>query len=200
MYLLSSIDDDMHTHAKSLYTGNWKTYFNTIDHLGNVPYTAPVSIGLTGLTLLGNDKKLQDAAFTSTQALITSMVFVGIGKIIIGRTRPDADFGPREFKPFTDFDASFPSGHTAGAFALVVPWIYYYPHPLTYALLVLPASTAISRMVLDRHWFTDILTGAVLGSLVGYTLAKWHNELADTNGFYEPEKALPKMIAFTVRF
>ncbi len=200
MYLLSAYDEDLNTDVKSIYTGNWKTYFNTIDHLGYLPYTLVGSIGITALTMLGEDKKLQDAAFTSLQAIITSSIFVGAFKIVLGRSRPDAGNGPKYFKPFTDFNASFPSGHTAVAFAMVTPWIYYYPHPLTYALLVFPASTAISRMVLDRHWFTDVLTGAVIGSVVGITLAKWHRELANEKGFYDPQETPPTLVSFTMKF
>ena len=104
MYLLSAYDDALNTNVKSLYTENWKTYFNTVDYLGYVPYTLVGSIGITSLTMLGKDKKLQDAAFTSMQAVITSSIFVGAFKIILGRTRPDAGNGPRFFKPFTDIN------------------------------------------------------------------------------------------------
>jgi len=199
MYLLSAFDEDLNNDMKSLYTGKWKSYFNTIDYLGYIPYTLPVSIGITGLTMLGNDKKLQDAAFTSVQAQVTSLIFVGATKLIFGRHRPDAGNGPRHFNPFSDFDAAFPSGHTSTAFALVTPWIYYYPNPLTYALLILPASTAVSRIVLDRHWFTDVLTGAVIGTLVGITLAKWHKELAEQKGFYDPMETPPSLIKLSVQ-
>ena len=180
MYLLSDYDEQINASAGALYRGNWQAYFNTIDHLGNVPYTIPVSVGLTGLTLLGNDKRLQDAAFTSTEALITTGMAVAVIKLIIGRTRPDDGEGSRNFRPFSG-NYSFPSGHAATAFALVTPWLYYYPNPFTYLLLVLPASTAISRMVLDRHWFTDVLTGSVMGFLIGSTLARWHKDLARQN-------------------
>ena len=199
MYLLSAFDEDLNHKVKPLYSGSWKSYFNTIDYLGYVPYNLPVSIGITALTMIGNDKKLQDAAFTSLQASITSIIFVGATKLILGRTRPDTENGPRNFLPFTDFNSSFPSGHTATAFALVTPWIYYYPHPLTYLLLVFPASTAVSRMVLNRHWFTDVLTGAVLGSVIGITLAKWHKELASERGFYDPLETPPKLVSFTIQ-
>ena len=200
MYLLSGVDEGLNRDVKSLYTGNWQTYFNTVDHMGNLPYALAGSAGITGLTMLGDDKKLQDAAFTSLQAVVTSTIFVAAFKLIIGRTRPDAGHGAKHFKPFSDFDPSFPSGHTAIAFALVTPWVYYYPNPLTYALLILPTSTAISRMVLDRHWFTDVLTGAVVGSLVGITLSKWHKQLAREKGFYDPMETPPTLVSFSFSF
>lgn len=197
MYLLSGYDEEINGSAGALYRGNWQTYFNTIDHLGNVPYTFPVSVGLTSLTLLGNDKRLQDAAFTSTEALIATGMAVGIIKLIVGRTRPDDGQGSRHFRPFSG-NFSFPSGHAATAFALVTPWLYYYPNPVTYLLLVLPASTAISRMVLDRHWFTDVLTGSVMGLLIGSTLARWHKDLARQNDQFAPLRKPPMLISYSV--
>ena len=197
MYLLSEVDTDLNTSVKSLYHGGWQTYFNSIDYLGYAPYSVPVSLGITGLTLLGKDKKLQDAAFTSSEAAVVSGVIVSFVKLIVGRTRPEARQGPHNFNPFSDFDASFPSGHSSTAFALVTPWIYYYPHPLTYLLLVFPASTAIARMALDRHWFTDVLTGSVLGSLIGVSLAKWHNDLAKEKYYYGPPQPPATVISLS---
>lgn len=186
MYLLSDYDESVNNSVKkTMYQGNWQTYFNTIDHLGNVAYTLPVTIGLTSLTLLGNDTKLQDAAFTSTEALVSTGIVVTVIKLIVGRARPESGLGGKYFSSFSG-NYSFPSGHAAAAFAIVTPWIYYYPHPATYLLLLFPASTTISRIVLDKHWFTDVLTGSVLGYLIGATLTKWHKDQARKNEFYIP--------------
>ncbi len=73
------------------------------------------------------------------------------------------------------------------------------PQPLTYLLLVFPAGTAVSRMVLNRHWFTDVLTGAVLGSVIGITLAKWHKDMASEKGFYDPHETPPTLVSFTIQ-
>jgi membrane-associated phospholipid phosphatase len=43
-------------------------------------------------------------------------------------------------------------------------------------------------MVLNRHWFTDVLTGSVLGALIGYNLAKWHKDLARKNNYYSTQE------------
>ena len=198
MYLLSGYDEELNRSVKDLYVGNWQTYFNAIDHLGNVPYTLPVSVGLTGLTLLGNDTKFQDAAFTSTEALVTTGMIVVMMKYLIGRARPYEGHGAHYFSPFSGLN-SFPSGHAATSFALVTPWLHYYPHPATYLLLLLPASTAIARMMLDRHWFTDVLTGSVLGYLVGTTLAKWHMDLAKRNELFLPVEKPQMLFSFSLR-
>lgn len=199
MYLLSSYDEDVNQSVKCIYKGGWQKYFDAIDYLGYAPYSIPAGVGLTGLTLLGNDKKLQDAAFTSVEAALVSGIVVSAFKLVIGRTRPDAGKGAYCYLPFSDWDASFPSGHSAIAFALVTPWMYYYPGPLTYTLMLFPASTAIARMLLDKHWLTDVLTGSVVGIFVGYTLAKWHKELAEKNRYYSPNNNPPMMISYAFR-
>jgi hypothetical protein len=197
MYLLSDFDPDLNCSVKTVYHGGWKKYFDTIDYLGYAPYSIPVSFGITGLTLLGDDKKLQDAAFTSSEAAVVSGVAVSLVKIILGRTRPDKGQGPRNFIPFSDLNSSFPSGHSSTAFALVTPWICYYPGPFTYMLLIFPASTAVARMVQNRHWFTDVLTGSVIGSIIGVSLAKWHKDLAAQKKYYYPPQPPPILISFS---
>lgn len=66
----------------------------------------------------------------------------------------------------TPKDFSFPSGHTAAAFAAVVPLMYYHRTEgmivLVFALLM-----AFSRMYLFVHYPTDILGGILVGSISG---------------------------------
>lgn len=195
MYFLSHFDEALNTSVKSLYNGGFKHYFNAVDRFGNALYVIPAMAGITGLSLTGNDQKFQDAAFTSLQASIVAAFLSGIGKYIVGRSRPYEKKGAHYFSPFRGLDESFPSGHSSTAFAFITPWVYYYPGPLTYILLAIPASTALARMIFDRHWATDVLTGSLIGILVGYNLARWHKEVAAEKKIYSGNAA-PKRIAF----
>jgi undecaprenyl-diphosphatase len=197
MYLLSHFDEDLNVSVNSIYHGTWKKYFDAIDYFGYVSFTGPISIGIAGMTMLGRDKKLQDAAFSSVEAVVFNTLATTVAKLLIGRDRPDAGAGAHTFAPFTDPDSSFPSGHASTAFAFITPWVVYYPKPYTYLLLIFPASTAISRMVLNRHWFTDVLTGSVLGALIGYNLAKWHKDLALKNNYYSTQET-GLLISFSI--
>ena len=92
-------------------------------------------------------------------------------KPLVGRVRPFV------FRPDLPLlvpppgDASFPSGHTAAAFAVVFA-LRTAGSPLWRPALALAAVTAFSRMYLYVHWPTDILGGVLLGAAVGWAGAK----------------------------
>ena len=78
---------------------------------------------------------------------------------------------------------SFPSGHATGPIAVLIAlagivvlrrgasWAY----PVA---VVLGLAIATTRLVLGVHWFTDVATGAVLGSVWGATVC-WVQRRAD---------------------
>ena len=71
----------------------------------------------------------------------------------IGRVRPDGDAHRR--------NSSFPSSHAANAFTVAaVAWRRARRWGL--ALFPLAALVGYSRMLLDRHWASDVLGGALL--------------------------------------
>jgi membrane-associated phospholipid phosphatase len=62
--------------------------------------------------------------------------------------------------------ASFPSGHSATAFATAVAVGLVYPR-LRVPLLALAALVALSRVYLGMHYATDVLVGSALGAAMG---------------------------------
>lgn len=63
---------------------------------------------------------------------------------------------------------SFPSGHTASAFALATVLAFYYKNNFTGLLLLLLATgVGYSRMYLGNHFMIDVLGGAVIGVVSG---------------------------------
>jgi membrane-associated phospholipid phosphatase len=93
-------------------------------------------------------------------------------KYAVGRTRPDIAGGNFEFRPFSGAN-SFPSGHTAAAFAIATAvadqtrdgWSDY----VLYGAATL---TAISRINDNRHWASDVLVGGLIGHLSGKWVSK----------------------------
>lgn len=146
------------------FTNRWGAW-NTV---------VPVSAGIFGTSLLTDNTKFQDAAFTSLQSLIMTNLTVNAGKFLFARQRPTHNGGPFDVE-FAELGAtSFPSGHTATAFAFLTPWVIYYPGPVTYSLMAIAVGTAIARVAKGRHWLSDVTAGAAIGFSMAYYLSKKH--------------------------
>lgn len=95
-------------------------------------------------------------------------------KLAFGRQRPYAHYtGPED----EDDNLSFPSGHTTFAFSIatsagtVAHLRGYRSEPLVWALgLTFASATGYLRMAADRHYLTDVIAGAALGSVAGLTV------------------------------
>jgi membrane-associated phospholipid phosphatase len=136
-------------------------------------YAIVVEAGL--VTWLGRDKgdvALQ-LALINAEALAINGMLTRVAEKTIGRSRPDK----------TD-NAAFPSGHTSTAFAIASGLCMQHARLEIYggvadqvvcpAALTVAATTGLLRIVSDRHWASDVLVGAVLGTAVGGTVSWAH--------------------------
>jgi membrane-associated phospholipid phosphatase len=108
-------------------------------------------------------EKMSANAFLS---IILAEFATGVLKICVGRMRPvifDA-LGQTGFNPFSlsDIWHSFPSGHTAAAFAALVSIGLAYPK-IKWATWSLAAVIGVSRICIGEHFPSDILAGAFIG-------------------------------------
>ncbi|MEM8485216.1 MAG: phosphatase PAP2 family protein [Bacteroidota bacterium] len=169
-----NLDEPFQDEVRETYTNTpfLQSYFNVTNELGGPLMLFPAT-GLFTVSLLTENTRFQDAAFTSLQSWVYagSMTF-GL-KRAFGRMRPEEGMGASIFRPLSRH-TSFPSGHTTAVFALITPWVLYYPNPVTYGLFALGTSTAIARMALNKHWPTDVLAGAAIGFFTGRFLARMH--------------------------
>lgn len=149
-----------------------------VEEFGNVRSVRPLAGAIFLGSLMTNNPQMQDAAFTSFEAVILANLITSSLKTAFGRARPYQGEGAREFKPFSG-NTSFPSGHATTAFAFVTPWLLYYPNALTPGLVVLGAGTAFTRMLTDNHWFTDVVAGSAIGFATAYFLTQRHQSTND---------------------
>jgi membrane-associated phospholipid phosphatase len=97
--------------------------------------------------------------------LLLSTGLTHLIKFIVGRARPRANLGAFHFEPFTPEAkvASFPSGHTSYAIAVVVLLCIHFPRwrPL---FIFLGVCAGLERIILREHYLSDVLAGAALGA------------------------------------
>jgi membrane-associated phospholipid phosphatase len=113
--------------------------------------------------------------------LVSGFVFLGVGlpslvtlliKRLVGRGRPELleAAGPFDFRSLNVIDwayQSFPSGHATTGFALCFTAGFLMPRWFP-AMLGLAVLIGLSRIVLGVHYPTDVLAGAVVGTLGAY--------------------------------
>jgi membrane-associated phospholipid phosphatase len=111
-------------------------------------------------------RRLPTAAVAAALAAAASGLVVTLLKHTFDRPRPgvaDPGFDPIGIIPAS---ASFPSGHSATAFATAVAVGLVYPR-LRWPLLALALLVALSRVYLGMHYATDVLAGSALGIAIG---------------------------------
>ena len=127
--------------------------------------------------------KVKTVTLLATQSVITGLLVESVVKTLTGRTRPNY-YGPLEeaepmFKgPFANLskspsgkgsNSSFPSGHTTAAFAAATVFAVEYKHQPVIPIVAytIASLVGVSRITENKHWATDVFTGALLGYLTG---------------------------------
>ncbi len=113
-------------------------------------------------------------------AALISLLITGGLKLLVALSRPYEVLDPASFQliggKLTSF--SFPSGHTAGAFAVMgCIGLYYKNNASTFLILFFASLVGISRIMLGVHWPIDVLVGAALGWIcawLGVSIIKEH--------------------------
>lgn len=118
------------------------------------------------LWMLGDARRFAAIA-TGCLASIASVVIYVVLKRCTGRTRPCL-LEPHNWAQVLPPDQySFPSGHTMTAFAIAAAVGLFYP-ALLCMLLPCALLIGISRIMLGMHFLSDVVAGALMGTLLGY--------------------------------
>ncbi len=112
-----------------------------------------------------NNKLLETSKALIEANIITSVMTGGL-KLSVGRERPDGS-GSR-------FNSSFPSGHVSGSFTLASVFDSMYGHKVGIPLYVFAGFVGLSRISDNKHFLSDVLFGAALGTAVGRGVSKIH--------------------------
>jgi membrane-associated phospholipid phosphatase len=133
---------------------------------------------VTCLIVSAFDKRWRRIIASIILAQLLAMAAYNIGKVAMVRYRPNAgvvnihnpsarsadSWGGWDGENWADRSQSFPSGHSAAAFALGTVLAAFYPR-LAWLFLTLAAGCAASRFLQFFHWPSDCLAGGVIGYL-----------------------------------
>ena len=153
---------------------------------GSGPYLIGSSMYVVGR--LTRTRRAAELALHGTEAVVIGQAVSSVLKITLGRARPyiSADTNPRSFAfgrglRGSDWE-SFPSGHSTSAFAAAAAvsqetaewwprtrWIF---GPILYGGA---AFVGMSRMYEDRHWASDVIMGAAVGTFAGLKTVRFNH-------------------------
>jgi PAP2 superfamily. len=95
--------------------------------------------------------------------MLVAQLILSALKILVGEMRPDGRF----------FD-SFPSGHATASFAFATVLLSAFPR-WGWLWVIFATLVGISRILVNAHWWHDVVGGAALGYLVAVAcLTLWH--------------------------
>ncbi len=161
--------DEMRRHSGD------NAFITQVERFG-LQYAAGVIGGFYAAGVLADDEKSMQVAQDGIAAsLIATGIVTPAIKLVSGRSRPRADEGVYRFKPFSDANSSFPSGHTTEAFALASVVANHYDETwVTCASYSVAGLVGLARTYHHAHFASDVVAGAMIGTLVGKSVVA-HN-------------------------
>ena len=151
-------DQTFNEHLVSHYDAV-NTAFAPGKYLGNTPEQIAFSLGTYAIGRLRDQPKVSHLGMDLLQAQILSEILIEPLKFAVHRERPDGSN-----------HQSFPSGHAAVTFAtatVIERHLGWRKSVLGYAIA---SYVAMSRIHDNRHYLSDVIFGAAVGSIAGRTV------------------------------
>jgi membrane-associated phospholipid phosphatase len=154
------------------------------------PGSVIIGTSMYAVGRVSKSDRLAELGLRGTEALFVGEGFADVLKYSFGRARPFVDTvspNPDDWQLLRglhrgDPYRSFPSGHTVAAFAAAAAvsaetsrwWpqaTYYGIGPMLYGGAV---AVGVSRMYENRHWASDVIMGAAIGTFAGTKVVRYH--------------------------
>ncbi|HEV8549152.1 MAG TPA: phosphatase PAP2 family protein [Polyangiaceae bacterium] len=159
------------------------------------PYVLAGSFAIGwGVSAVVGACEIQRPLSAMLQAMGGGLIVTGLLKWSVGRTWPNGGQDPhapdrlshpeyaQQFQPFGPHFGAWPSGHTLAMMAAAsafraseyeLGWVRFAGYPFA-------AAVAVGLWLGDRHWASDILSGAMLGEAIGSSVGKSFARAEDT--------------------
>ncbi|MES2319266.1 MAG: YjbH domain-containing protein [Pseudomonadota bacterium] len=145
---------------------------------GNFGKNMPIALVATAGTAVAlGDERMQNMGIISLQSVAGALGVTAVGKYVTGRARPGEERGPWSSvgDNYSRGNSSFPSGHSAVAFAAVTPFAKEYDAPWLYGVA---AVSSMGRVANRQHWVSDVVAGGLVGYAMGSIL--WQGQRDNT--------------------
>ena len=191
-------DQPVYNFSNTLHSKPLDAFFRNTEPLGNYyPMMVISAFMLKGL--IDKDNYPTETALVAAEAMIFTTVAVQIVKNTVGRTRPNADgttFSHQFNGPFFN-GTSFYSGHTTTAFTVASVFAYRYRNTKWVPILSYGLATiaGMERIYDNRHWTSDVVMGAAIGTATGIFLCKqWEKSTIKFYPSFTPQGGAISMV------
>ena len=144
-----------------------------VSNVGAVYTVLPITVGMYIGGAIAHNAKARETGVLAGEAIVDTLIDVGILKAITQRPRPFEKNGNGNF--FTG-GASFPSGHAAESWALASVVAHEYNKNIIYPITAygLASLVTLSRLSGQQHFASDIFVGSAIGWFTGRYVFKTH--------------------------
>ncbi len=149
-----SVEDHYNEHHT--FSKDWRDAFGAMGNPGT-------HFAVAGVMYLIGQQAQDDKIYEVSKALFSALIINGLS-VMVGQTAtsnraPNGEWG------------TFPSGHTSSTFCVATVMNEAYGPFVGVPLYGLGTLVAIERLDDREHYFSDVLFGAVLGTVVGHSVA-----------------------------
>jgi membrane-associated phospholipid phosphatase len=146
-----------------------------VSNLGAVYTVLPVTVGMYVGGAIAHNAKMRETGVLGGEAIVDTLIDVGVLKVIFRRSRPFEDNGRGTF---FNGGTSFPSGHAAESWALASVVAHEYNKNIVVPITAygLASLVSFSRLSGQQHFASDILFGGAMGWFTGRYVFKTHTD------------------------
>lgn len=193
--LAFSLDPKIKAQVNSQHSPSLDNATGLGEKYGSISYAGIFAGGmyLTG-KIFGN-KSIATTGRMLTESVLYTGLAVSLLKYTVGRSRPYTNEGPVTMftYSFQEANVSFPSGHTATAFAISTVLANRIDNPFaTVALYGLAGFTGYQRIYDNKHWFSDVFVGAAIGYFIGSSIVN-SEENRESENFWGSMDIMPSV-------
>ncbi len=157
----SGVDDTVEDHFSGhrTFKNNWRDGFAAVGNPGT-------HFGLAGLWYLIGQQKMDEKTYEVGKTLFSALAINGLttmaGQAASWDRSPNGEWG------------TFPSGHTSSSFTFASVMHEAYGPWVGAPLYALSALVGYERLESGEHYLSDVIMGAVMGLVIGHTVAGEH--------------------------